>query len=36
MTFPAEPHYKYILLIGEANTMQACGKPHVSGRLFSV
>jgi len=23
-----EPHYKYILLNGEANTMQVCGKPY--------
>ena len=32
MTFPAEPHNKYILFNGEANTMQACGKPHVVRR----
>jgi len=25
----AEPHNKDILFNGEANTMQACGKPHV-------
>jgi hypothetical protein len=31
MTFPAEPHYKYILLNGEANTVQACGKPSMLG-----
>jgi len=35
MTPPAEPHNKYILFNGEANTMQACGKPHVSSRFIS-
>jgi hypothetical protein len=31
---PAEPHYKYILLNGEANSMQVCGKPYVSGSFI--
>jgi hypothetical protein len=31
--FSGEPHYKYILLNGEANRMQAFGKPHVVLRL---
>jgi len=29
MAFPAEPHNKYILFNGEANTWQAFAKPHV-------
>jgi len=30
MTFPAEPHYKYIFINGEANRVQAFAKPRVS------
>ena len=30
--FPAGPHYKFIFIIGEANTMQAGSKPRVVRR----
>jgi hypothetical protein len=36
MTFPAEPHNKYILFNGEANRVQAFAKPHVASSLVSV
>src|SRR5690349_11028252 len=31
---PAEPHYKFILFIGEANTLQAGSKPNVACRVI--